>query len=312
MDIIESQAQGMRIVRDKYLRNWEDAYKSGQGVVLHVNDEAPPEMLLKQIFDQVSASEVPQSLFQALDVIDKAETETGGLNQEIFGTDEKDVEISGVLHAYRTAKALTGQAWMFQTLLASKRDFGRKQVQLVQLNYDPQRVQEIINERPVPGFYDDNLVRFDCNPTEGIDTDSQRNMFYLELKDLLKTFPEMFAGIITPDMLVKNAPMQFSNVMLQAIQRAQQQKMHLQKVTMQQQLVGNQLTQGLTAAQIAQAQEDIASAAEKRSEIPLNRMKTLAQAQKLQADPLVALVKEEVRLQIAQEKSKQLQGTNQP
>ena len=64
---------------------------------------------------------------------------------------------------------------------------------------------------------------------------------------------------------------------------------------------------GLTAAQIAQAQEDMASAAEKRSEIPLNRMKTLAQAQKLQAEPLVALVKEQVRLAIAQEKAQQAQ-----
>ncbi len=310
MDIIESQVQGLRMVRDKYLTNPEDAYKSGQGIVLHINDNATDEMLLENIFRQVKSSEVPASIFQMIELIDKAQTESGGLNQEIFGTDDKDVEISGVLHQYRTGKALTAQAWMFQTLLASKRDFGRKLVQIVQLNYDPQRVTEIINEQPVPGFYDDNLTRFDCNPTEGVDTDSQRNMFYMELKDLLKTFPEMFAGIITPEMLVKTAPMQFSNVMLKAIQAAQQQKKQLQQLAQQQQFTTNQLTQGLTAAQIAQAQEDIASAAEKRSEIPLNRMKTLAQAQKLQADPLVALVKEEVRLAIAQEKSRQLQGAN--
>lgn len=308
MDIIESQVQGVRMTRSKYLMNPEDAYKSGQGINLQVNKDTPDEMLLEQIFNQYPGSEVPQSIFQMIQLIDKAQTESGGLNQEIFGTDDKDVEISGVLHAYRTGKALTAQAWMFQSLLASKRDLGRKQVQIVQLNYDPKRVQEIINERPVPGFYDDNLTRFDCNPVEGVETDSQRNMFYLELKSLLKDFPEMFAGIITPDMLVKTAPMQFSNTMLQAIQKAQQQRTRMQQLSQQQQFAGNQLTQGLTAAQIAQAQESIADAAEKRSEIPLNRMKTLAQAQKLQADPLVALIKEQVRLAIAQEKSRQLQG----
>ncbi len=308
MDIIESQAHGYRVLRDKYLRNPEDAYKSGQGVVLHTNDDAPDNVNLDQIFRQVPATEVPASLFQALDVIDKAETEAGGLNQEIFGTDDKDVEVSGVLHAYRTGKALTGQAWMFQSLLASKRDLGRKQVQIVQLNYDPIRVQEIINEQPVQGFYDDNLVRFDCNPTEGVETDSQRNMFYLELKDLLKTFPDMFMGIITPEMLVRNAPMTFSHKMLQAIQRAQEQKKQLLQLQQQQQLTGNQLTQALTMAQASEAQENAANAAEKRSEIPLNRMKTLAQAQKLAADPLVALIKEQVKFAIAQEKSNQLQG----
>ena len=308
MDIIESQLQGVRITRSKYLMNPEDAYKSGQGINLQVNDQAPDEMLLEQIFRQMKSSEVPASIFQMIQLIDKAQTESSGLNQEIFGTDDKDVEISGVLHNYRTGKALTAQAWMFQSLLSSKRDFGRKQVQIVQLNYDPLRVQEIINERPISGFYDDNLTRFDCNPVEGVDTDSQRNMFYLELKSLLKEFPEMFTGIITPDMLVKTAPMQFSNVMLQAIQRAQQQKKQMSQLAQQQQFTTNQLTQGLTMAQIAEAQENIASAAEKRSEIPLNRMKTLAQAQKLQAEPLIALIKEQVRLSIAQEKQKQLQG----
>ncbi len=312
MDIMESQVQGLRMIRDKYLKNPEDAYKSGQGVVLHVEEGAPDNLLLENIFRQMKSSEVPASIFQMIALIDKAQTESGGLNQEIFGTDDKNVEISGVLHQFRTAKALTGQAWMFQTLLASKKNFGRKLVQAVQLNYNPQLVQEIINERPVQGFYDDNLARFDCNPTEGVDTDSQRNMFYMELKSLLKEFPEMFTGIITPEMLVKTAPMQFTTVMLRAIKAAQQQKQQIQKTQLQSQQATDALTQGLTQVQITQARENIADAAEKRSEIPLNRAKTMAQIQKLQADPIVAIIKEEVKLQLAQEKTRQLQGTNQP
>ncbi len=301
MDIIESQVQGLRMVRDKFLVNPEDSYKSGQGIVLHVNDtgEGVP---FDDIFRQIKSSEVPQSIFQMIALIDKAQTESGGLNEEIFGTDDKNIEISGVLHQFRTAKALTGQSWMFQTLLTAKKNFGRGLVQTVQLNYDPKLIQEILNEQPVQGFYDDNLTRFDCNPVEGVDTDSQRNMFYLELKSLLKEFPEMFAGIITPEMLVKTAPMQFTNVMLKAITAAQQQKKQMNQMVQRQQLVGEQLTQELTKVQTSQAHENIADAAAKRSEIPLNRMKTLAQAQKASAEPTLAIIKEMVRLQIAQEK----------
>jgi len=313
MDIIETETQGMRIIRAKYLMNPKDGMKAGQGVALFINDEAPDGMNLDQIFRQIPAPDVPQSLFQALDVIDKAETEAGGLNQEILGTDDRDIEVSGVLHAYRTGKALTGQAWMFQSLLTSKRDLGRKQVQIVQLNYDPIRVREIINEQPVQGFYDDNLTRFDCNPTEGVDTDSQRNMFYLELKDLLKTFPEMFAGIITPEMLVRNAPMTFSHKMLQAIQAASQRKKQLQQVQMQQQLISNELTQGLTQVQITQAQENITDAQVNRSQIPLNMAKTITEANKNAASPAIALLKEMVRLEIANQKNIQTaQTVNQP
>ncbi len=308
MDIIESQVQGLRMVRDKYLVNPEDAYKSGQGIVLHVEEGAPDIVRFEDIFRQMKSSEVPQSIFQMIALIDKAQTESGGLNEEIFGTDDKNIEISGVLHQFRTAKALTGQSWMFQTLLASKKNFGRKLVQAVQLNYNPQLVQEIINEQPVQGFYDDNLTRFDCNPTEGVETDSQRNMFYMELKSLLKEFPNMFTGIITPEMLVKTAPMQFTTVMLRAISEAQKQKQQLNQMVQKQQLSGEQLTQALSAAQIAKAREDTAGAAEKRSEIPLNRAKTLAQIQKLQFDPIAVMIKEEVRLAIAQQQQQQLQG----
>jgi hypothetical protein len=312
MDIIESQIQGVRITRSKHLMNAEEAYKSGQGINLQVNENTPDEMLLEQIFKQMPASEVPQSLFTALAVVDKDHAETGGLNQEIFGTDEKNVEISGVLHQYRTGKALTGQAWMFQNLRASKRDFGRKQVQIVQLNYSPQRIQKIINEQPVQGFYDDDLTRFDCAPTEGLLTDSQQNMYYQELKSLLLELPDEFRGVITADMLIKASPMQFKTMTLQAIQRSLQQRQQLQQSQLQSQQATDQLTQGLTRVQISQAEENIADAQAKRSEIPLNRAKTAAQIEKLQLDPLVKLVvdslKEDVRLQIAQDKNRQVQN----
>ena len=310
MDIIESQIQGVRITRSKHLMNPEDAYLSGQGINLQVNEDAPDEMLLEQIFRQFAASEVPQSVFTMLNIIDKDATQEGGLNQEIFGTDDKNIEISGVLANFRTGQALTAQGWMFQSLRASKRDFGRKQVQMVQLNYDPVRIRKILNEEPVQGFYDDDLTRFDCAPTEGLLTDSQQTMYYQELRSLLKDLPEEFRGIITAEMLVKASPMQFKTPTLQAIQAALRQRQQLQQAQSQSQKITDELTQGLTAVQISQAQENIADAQEKRSEIPLNRMKTLAQAQKIQAEPLVALVKEEVRLQIAQDKNRQV--ANQP
>jgi hypothetical protein len=308
MDIIESQMQGFRMVRDKYLRNPEDAYKSGQGAVLHANDDMPDEMPLAQIFNQSAASEVPQSIFQMLSVIDKDQTESGGLNQEIFGSDDKNVEISGVLAQYRTGQALTGQAWMFQILREAKRDMGRKQVQMVQLNYPPQLVQKMINEQPVEGFYNEDLTRFDCVPTEGLLTDSQQNMYYQELKDLLKTFPEMFQGIITPEMLVTASPMQFKTPTLKAIQQAAQARQQQSQQSQQQAQVDQRLQQAVTGLQIAQGIESLADAEEKRSQIPLNHAKTISEINKNQASPLVDLVKEAVKLEIAQNQAQNAQG----
>jgi len=279
-DIIESQIQNLRIVKSQLVLNPEDAYKSGQGVVLQVN-EAGKEVPLEQIFLQTSGSEVPQSLFAALEATDKAETEAGGLNQEIFGSDDKD--IPGVLHAYRTGQALTAQAWMFQDLRASKRDVGRKQVQLVQLNYDPQRVQKILNQPPVEGFYEEDLTRFDCNPTEGLLTDSQQNMYYQELKELKREFPEDTQGIITLDMLIEASPMQFKNQTKKGIQQAQQKQQQAMQKAQQQEQRNAQLQEGLTAVQISQAQENIADAQEARSSAILDNAKTMSEINKNRA-----------------------------
>lgn len=300
MDIIESQIQGVRLVRSSKLINPEDTYKSGQGIVLQLNDDAG-DMLMDQVFKQMPASEVPQSLFTALQVVDKDNTETGGLNQEIFGSDDKNIEISGVLAKFRTGQALTGQGWMFQNLREAKRDFGRKQVQIVQLNYDPQRIRKIINENPVPGFYAEDLTRFDCEPTEGLLTDSQQTMYYEELKQLLKEFPEEFRGIITADMLVKSSPMQFKTATLKAIERATQQRKQLQQQQTQQQLTDQQLQTAITRNQLAQGEESLADAAEKRSEIPLNRAKTLSEINKNNAGPALTALKEMVKLEIAKD-----------
>ncbi len=280
-DIIESQIQNLRLVRTKYIENPEDAYRSGQGVVLHTTSTMPDQMPLSEIFVQTTGAEVPQSLFAALEVTDKAETETGGLSPEMLGTDDKD--ISGVLHKYRTGQALTGQAWMFQDLRASKRDIGRKQVQLVQLNYDPQRVKRILNQDPVQGFYEEDLTKFDCVPTEGLLTDSQQNMYYQEIKELLERFPEMFQPIFTPEMIIKASPMQFKNATLKAIEQAQQRQQQAGQEAQKQQQLDTELQQAITATQIAKAQEDIADAQEARSSSGLNRAKTLTEINKNRA-----------------------------
>ena len=54
---------------------------------LQVNEDTPDEMLLEQIFKQMPASEVPQSVFTMLEIINRDESEVGGLNQEILGTE---------------------------------------------------------------------------------------------------------------------------------------------------------------------------------------------------------------------------------
>lgn len=290
-DIIESQIQSGRITRSKYLLNPEDVHKSGQGLVFHATDEFPDNLRLDDLVHQMTGSPVDAGLFQALELTDKAETDAGGLNQEIFGSDDKD--IPGILHSYRTGQALTGQAGIFQGFRDANAQVGIKGVRLVQLNYSPQMVAQILNEMPTDGFYDEDLTRFSCTPVEGLLTDTQQMLFYQELKILRET-DEQMRLLIPPSLLVKYFPGQSQRELVQAIKQAEQQQaqtaqrdkqmqdtmMQLQIQQTKGQIVANR---GIAAAQQAKAVEDISDAA-------LNRVKVLAEINDIGAGRILELV----------------------
>jgi len=302
-DLIESQIQGLRMARSKYIANPESVYKSGQGIVIHTKPEMPDEMALNEVFRQFTGAEVPNSLFAALKMTDEAETATGGLNQEIFGSDDKD-NVPAILGRFRTGQALTGQAGMFQNFRASKRELGKKLVRLIQLNYSAKKVADIINEYPVPAFYNMTMARYDCTPVEGLETDSQQQMFYLELKALRQEFEDAKA-IIPLSELIKYSPTPFKEEFLQMIQRAEQQAKAMQAKAMQEQERQARLTDAVTATQVARTLEDTANAYESRADAQYTRAKTVAEIEKLQNDVLVDIIKEKVKLEMAQ-----MQGAN--
>ena len=277
-DIIESQAHGVRRVRSKYLRDPEEAYKSGQGVTLQVTDDFPDEMPLNELFNQSAASDVPAGLFAALEMTNKAETEVGGLNNEIFGTDDKD--IPAILAKHRTGMALTGQGGLFQDFRNVKRQLGRKLVKLVQLNYPPQKVAQIINEQPVPGFYEKNLTRFDCSPTEGLQTESQIELFFMQLLSLRQAFPKEAQKIPLSE-VAKYSPTPFKQELLQMIQKAEQKEAQAQdralKNQQTQEALNIELIKGNVLANRGIAKERRSQAVENQTDAALNRTKIAAE-----------------------------------
>lgn len=311
-DIIESQIQAGRVVRSKYLMNPEDAYKSGQGVVLHAkggDDGLPDSMTLADLVYQFTGADVPQSLFAALEMTDKAETDAGGLNQEIFGSDDKD--IPGILHSYRTGQALTGQAGMFQGFRDAKAEVGKKRARLVQLIYTPQMVAEIINEQPGEGFYKESMTRFDCTPVEGLLTDTQQMLFFQELKMLRQNDPT-FQQLIPASLLIKYFPGQSRDELLKAVRQAEQQAQQraqkaeqlqqtMQIVEIEQakgQIVANR---GIAAAQQAKAVEDISDAA-------LNRVKVIAEINDIGAGRMLELLNLGLELERVQQQNREVRA----
>lgn len=296
-DIIESQIQALRIVRSDKLRNPEDAYKSGQGIVLHVEDW-PDGLPLAEVFKQIPASDVPAGLFAALEMTDKAETDTGGLNQEIFGSDDKD--IPAILAKHRTGQALTGQAGMFEGFRSAKRQLGRKSVRLVQLNYPPQKVTEIIDEQPIPGFYEKNLTKYDCTPTEGLLTDDQQELFFMHLMNIRALFPKE-AHKMPLSEVVKYSPTPYKPELVQMIQRAEQKEAQAmaqaQKTQKVQEALNIELIRGNVLANRGIAEERRSQALENITDAAYNRAKTAAEIEDMARGRAMELLQTAIQLE---------------
>lgn len=295
IDIIESQIQTGRIIRDKYLKNPEDAYKSGQAVVLHVEDglNAPPDnMPMSEIFHQFNGNDIGQGIFALMESLDKDTVDAGGLNEEIFGTEDRDQP--AILSQFRTGQALTGQGGLFQSFRAAKRALGLKLVKLIQANYAPSQVKRIINEIPASDFYKVDFARYDCTPTEGLLTDTQQNMFYLELKQLRTEFPDAAQAITISD-LIEAAPIQFKDKLKEVIkqreQAVQQQQQQIQQIAMQDKQRMDMLTEAKIRGEMAESQENIAEAEENRANAALDRVNTMAKINEINSKPYVALAK---------------------
>jgi hypothetical protein len=283
MDIAESHIQAGRVVRSKWLLNPEDAHRSGQGIALHTNEEMPDEAPLKAAFEQFGAPDIPPGLFAALEAADKDETEAMGFNNEIFGSDDKD--IPGILHSYRTGQALTGQAGVFEGYRDAKRRTGQILVSLIQLNYTERQVAELINEFPVPGFYKKDLIKNDCTPMEGLLSDSQQQIFFMTLLNLRAMFPDERAKLPLSE-VARYSPTAFKSSLMEIIRRAELKEQQMQQQMQQAQAKQERLQEALTASELAQSEERRAQAFENQTSAALDRVNTAAKIHELIDKPM--------------------------
>ena len=303
IDIIEKRIQEGIVARKDSFINWQSMYKSGQGIRLWLNKDAQGPV--QNHFQQLTAPDVQPGMFQFYDLLGKEAIEILGLNQEALGSDDKDMP--AILHKYRTGAARTGLQPIYKNYRQSKGRLGTLLMKYMQKNYRPGKVQRILNELPAPEFYNADLTRYDCTPVEGLNTDSQRQLAYAELRDLKRDFPDLG---ITGDILLGLLPLQLPEKVKKLIAQNQQQQAQAQaKVQEQEQRAAN-MQEAITQSELAQGQERMTQSQENRSSMALDRAKTAETISKLQNDQTLNFLDRAIELEKIQvEKAKISQGS---
>jgi len=296
IDIVEAQLTVWRKAKAGSLVDDRDAYGSGQGNVVWMKEESD-----MNDFQQLPGVGIPAGVFGLFETLEKEEIQIAGLNESIFGTEQS--EVSGVLEKQRTGAALTGQQGLFQSFRGSKRELGRKLVKIIQKNYSDQKIQRITNKPPAQDLRVPDFTKYDCVPTEGLLTDSQRQLYYLELRGLKREDPSI---PIPWSEILAAAPMQNKDRLLESIKKQEQQEQQQQEQEQKEKQQLERLREAKIQADLGRGVERQTQAVENRTTAQLNRAKLMTEIQDLQNRGQLEQVDrllERMRLEIEMEKA---------
>jgi hypothetical protein len=265
IDMIESQINTGWKAEEGSVVNPETLYGSGQGKVTWMKKGSLDKAIPHQAVD------IPAGYFNVLQTLDKDLLEIPGINPEMLGMPENEnIKIAGILAKLRQGAGLVDVQNLFDNLRYAKKLLGRKQVEMIKRNFNPQKVTRITEKPPTREFFTKQFGKYDCTPTEGLLTDSQRQMYYTQLM----AWKEAGAPIPWEEIL-DVAPIERKEDLKKAI--AKQSQMDQQQ--MQLQMMTALLSQGMMKSKIgldmASAQEKKAKALELIKAAGLNEAKTI-------------------------------------
>lgn len=247
LDILESQMNSGWIYKENALVNPKDVFLQGQGRGLALKAEA-------QMTDvqRIEPGQVPPSMIQLSEMLGNELGQISGVNEELLGSAEDDK--AGILSMLRQGAGLTTLQVLFDNLDRSQKMLGDMQIDLIQANWTPGKVQRILGEEPSQEFYNRAFGKYDAVVDEQPLTSTQKQLALrqaLYLKELGIPIPTGY--------LIKNMNIPDKEELMQEIQQAeqaaQQQQQQMAQLQMQQMQVDNETKLSYSEAQHSLAAE---------------------------------------------------------
>jgi hypothetical protein len=160
----------------------------------------------------------------------------------------------------------------------AKKLIGRKTARIIQKNYPPEKIKRILNEEPEEQLLSEDFMKFDCLPKEAIITDSQRELFFIQLSELKQQ-----GAPIPWSVILKHAPMTMKNELIEATaaeeKRLAEQQAQESKIAQQQAQIELAKSQAQIQADLGRARERNSQTIENETNSALNRAKTISEIQ---------------------------------
>jgi len=155
----------------------------------------------------------------------------------------------------------------------------------IQKNYNKNKVARILNEQPVPQFYTEDLSRYDLVPQEGLLTETQQQMFYIELRQA-----KAEGAPITWTMIFENAPMQMKDKLLKMMKEEEQRQQQAQQEQLKEKQLLDQMRMAKIDADLGRGAERRAQEEENRAGAALSRIKTAKEIEEMGFDRVLKFI----------------------
>ncbi len=293
LDYLEAGiSRGVKYVEDA-LVDPEDAFLSGAGRAIPIKKGHSLDEVR-----EIPPPQIPASWFQEIEKLQSDMLKISGVNEELLGSADDDK--AGVLSVLRQGAGLTTLQPLFDQLDQSQKLVGSLFLKLMQNNFSTEKMERIMNKKASPLIKNKNFLKFDSAVVDGTLTPTQQMMEFQQLWEMHK------AGMPIPaDILLKNAPLQNKQDLIDAIDKQQQQAQQAQQMQTQVQMqelnartnLANaraEADRGLGIERASRVSENIefaneraAKAEEDRTDSLLNQIKAIKELQQMDLSSLV-------------------------
>jgi hypothetical protein len=266
IDILDSQlTTGWEVEEDATPEGFEDQYfKTGQGQVIL----GKPGAISGNKIRKTQPTEVPQGLFQAMGILDQDIMDIPGVNAEMFGMPENNQQIAGFLAAMRSNAGIVVLQSLFDNHRFTQAELGRKLMRMQQRNYHPSKVKRILGQDPTPQFYDELFSRYDAVCVEGVLSDTQKQMYFMQLLNL-----QQMGAPIPWSELIEACPLELKDSLKKAIKAGEQAQQKSQQQSALLDQLTTQMMQSKIMSDVARAGQSRASEEENRANAMFDRVR---------------------------------------
>jgi len=296
LDMMNSQASTGYFFKEGTIKRPDDLFKAGQGVNIELYEDAQPGDIQK-----IQGADIPNNWFNYLSLAASDIPEISGVTNENLGMAEMGSQVSGTAIKLRMASGMTTLAEIYDNADISLKRIGQIQINLMQKNWSPEKVQRIINREPTQEFYNANFGKYDAIVKETNLTDSQRNLAWVDALHARA----VLGDVIPKDFLIEMYPGAEKAKLLKAFEAQEERNQAAQakqdeREDLAARLANSEVINRLSlaserrarmAADIGLANNRMASAFQDRTNAVLNQAKTITELQGVRQSQLESAIR---------------------